>query len=253
MRNLNNYTSQTRWNDMKKYLTKRELSLSEKHFEEIAKSKSTKQAFFELKLIFDFKLNYSKFCKLKRKILRGYTYSQYCENHTVSLPFKREKYYQIEKDIFTGLQNIVLEGKQIKLPLGMDLIRLFKVNRNFKKLVVNWKASNDRKKYLLQNNIPIAKCEGYDAWGNPIFTEGEKWIIYYTDDYYPMFQTYRIKKIKQLSDGRKVKMKVNNNIKDYDFNLSALTRKRMRKLVADGSINVSKLELLDFNKPKNGI
>ena len=68
-----------------------------------------------------------------------------------------------------------------------------------------------------------------------------------------MFQTYRIKKIKQLSDGRKVKMKVNNNIKDYDFNLSALTRKRMRKLVADGSINVSKLELLDFDKPKNGI
>ena len=48
-------------------------------------------------------------------------------------------------------------------------------------------------------------------------------------------------------------MKVDNNIKDYDFNLSALTRKRMRKLVADGSINVSKLEVLDFNKPKNGI
>ncbi len=248
MRNLSNYTNQIRWTDMKDYLCKRKLNLTEKEFVETAKSNSSKQAYIELKIIFKLKINYSYFCKLKRKITRGYTYEKYIEEHTLSLPFKREKYYDIEKDIFVGLQNIILKGEQLRLPFSMDIIKLVKVPRNFNKLVVNWKASNERRKSLLENNIPIAKCIGYDAWQNPIFTEGEKWIIYYTDDYYPMFNIYRTKKSILLGSGMKVKVRTNYNINDYNFVLLTNTKNQMRELIANKTIDVNKLDLLSYNK-----
>lgn len=246
MRNLNVYSTQIRWTDMKDYLTKRKLSITEKQFNEIAKSKVDKQSYIELKLIFNLKVNFTSFKKIKRKILKGYTYSKYVEDNSVALEFKREKYYEIEKDILTGLQEIVLSGKELKLPMGLEIIQLVKVDRNFKKAVVNWGESNKRKKYLIENNISIAQCIGYDAWQNPIFTEGEKWLVYYTDDFYPMFKIVR-PYTKFTVDNSVRKVGKNKAIFNYDFVLSKGTKLTMRKLVAENKIDIRKLDYLNKN------
>lgn len=69
----------------------------------------------------------------------------------------------------------MLEGKRIELFGNMGYLQVIRIPRNFNKPRVNWKASYELRDKLLEEGKKL-----YDDETG----EGEKWIVYYTDDWY---------------------------------------------------------------------
>lgn len=77
-----------------------------------------------------------------------------------------------------AMDQIIEEGRLLDMGSNLSTLQVVRRNRNFRHPTVNWKLSNARREEILQ------------AGGTPYSKEtpeGEKWFIYYTDDYYCAF------------------------------------------------------------------
>lgn len=80
------------------------------------------------------------------------------------------------------MDEVVLKGGKFDMGSYMSTISIIRIGRNFRKKRVNWKASLEYKQELLDQGKIL-----YD----PATGEGEKWFIYYTNDWYCRFYWYK--------------------------------------------------------------
>jgi hypothetical protein len=81
------------------------------------------------------------------------------------------------------LDEIILNGYELEIGRMFNMtFRRFE--RNFDKLAVNWGESNKIKRRLIAEGKKLATKIGTSDSGNPIFDDGEMWLVYYTDAYY---------------------------------------------------------------------
>jgi len=81
------------------------------------------------------------------------------------------------------LDYILLENGELSL-YGLCSFHLERLQRNFDKLAVDWYRSNKNKKEILARGGKIATKIGISDKGNPIFDDGEKWMVFFLDDFY---------------------------------------------------------------------
>ena len=90
--------------------------------------------------------------------------------------------YETYKEVIISYNNQVMEkitdGYIFNMGNLLSSICVVKIDRNFEKPTVDWPASNRRKQKILDSGAKL-----YDSKTG----EGEKWIVYYLDDYYVRF------------------------------------------------------------------
>lgn len=90
-------------------------------------------------------------------------------------PLTEEEFKKVCRVFNKKAVDALLEGKRIDLPHRLGYFQIIRIPRNFKKPRVNWGASNKLKQQLLDEGKELYD----DSTG-----KGEKWIVYYTDDFY---------------------------------------------------------------------
>ena len=70
--------------------------------------------------------------------------------------------------------NMIIQGGILSLGNHLGYLKIRKINRTFKKSIVNWGETNKEKKKLLSQGLVLREGE----------KEGEDWLIYYTDPWY---------------------------------------------------------------------
>lgn len=94
-----------------------------------------------------------------------------------TLPYKIYREVCEEFNI-RAMDQIIYEGRVLILGYHLATIRVVRIDRNFKKPVINWGESAKRKRELIkQGKTPKTK-------DNP---DGEPWLIYWTDDWFVRF------------------------------------------------------------------
>lgn len=102
--------------------------------------------------------------------------------------YKEEKDGQLEWKDFKQLcgrfnkrvmEEIIYGGKALEMGANLSFIKVVRIRRNHDKSVVNWGASNKKKKEILERG---GTPKGED---NP---DGEDWLIYFTDEWYARFR-----------------------------------------------------------------
>lgn len=73
------------------------------------------------------------------------------------------------------ISEAIIQGATVNLENHLGYIKIRKINRNFKKVTVNWGESNKKKAEI------IAAGETPKDQDNP---NGKNWLIHYTDPYY---------------------------------------------------------------------
>lgn len=81
------------------------------------------------------------------------------------------------------LDEVILNNYRLKLGNCIE-IKLVRIPRNFDRLAVNWGASNKLKKEILDRGGVLTNKIGVTENGNPKFDDGEKWMVFFTDEYY---------------------------------------------------------------------
>lgn len=76
------------------------------------------------------------------------------------------------------MDKVIYEGRPFEMGSFLSAIQVVRIKRDYKKKVVNWKASNERKQKLLD--------EGKELYDDET-GEGHKWLVYYTDPWYCRF------------------------------------------------------------------
>lgn len=94
-----------------------------------------------------------------------------------------EQYREIAEEFNKMAVEELLKGHRIRLPARLGYIQIIRIHRSFKRPLVDWKASYDLKAKL--------EAEGKKLYDKET-GKGEKWIVYFTDDYY--FRYYWSKK-----------------------------------------------------------
>jgi hypothetical protein len=97
------------------------------------------------------------------------------------------------KDVYDELlDKMILE--EYKLVIGRIYeVSFKKKERNFDKLVVNFGASNKIKAEILARGGKLATRIGTSPNGNPVFDDGELWMVFHTDAYYATMNFMPIK------------------------------------------------------------
>lgn len=131
------------------------------------------------------------------------TYSHASEAYTSTLKGikKREeklKYNTVIKAIFNNIVNEIIINQKIYSFLGIFSLKGARLERDFDTLAVNWGESNKRKKELLEQGKKPAVKIGTSQNGNPIFDDGERWMVFYTDDFYFDLSFNHFKNTKEL-------------------------------------------------------
>jgi len=91
------------------------------------------------------------------------------------------------------LDKIILENYEL-LVGRIYYVSFRRRERNFDKLAVNFGASNKLKQEILARGGKLATRIDTSANGNPIFDDGELWLVYHTDPYY-VTMNFRPKRI----------------------------------------------------------
>lgn len=96
--------------------------------------------------------------------------------------------YQTYKEVLisfnTYIMDKIMEGYIFNMKNLLSSVCIIRIDRNFEKPTVNWPKSNKRKKQILDGGGKL-----YDKNTG----EGEKWIVYYVDDYYLRFYWNKFK------------------------------------------------------------
>ena len=76
------------------------------------------------------------------------------------------------------MHEIIYNARVANLGWRLSTLEVVKVDRNFSKQAVNWVASEKLKQRIIdEGGVPYSKEH----------PEGEKWFVYYTDDYFIRF------------------------------------------------------------------
>lgn len=82
------------------------------------------------------------------------------------------------------MEEVIYKGREFNMGERLSTISVIKVDRDYSKPRVNWKASNELKQEIIDNGgTPYSK-------ENP---NGEKWFVYYTDKWYCRFNWHKAK------------------------------------------------------------
>ena len=73
------------------------------------------------------------------------------------------------------MDEVIYKGREFDMGFRLSTIEVVRADRDFKNKTINWNASNKLKEKIIEEGgTPYSK-------DNP---EGEKWFVYYTDDWY---------------------------------------------------------------------
>jgi len=240
------YSWPNRYRDFKNYLKVRRLKIDKEAFENLTAFSTDSKDYRDYKAIFKYNFSgsftYKNYKALRRKKIKGYTYEDYINDNKIVFKLDRIKYRDIEISILEGLRDILLNDNKVSFPYGLERIQLNKVQRDFSKPAINWNASNKRKEELLAQGKTLAKNTGHDMFNNPIFSEGERWLIYFLDDYYPVYNTYKLSKFNTATKH------MHRHYALYDFSLLQNITRETRRRIREGIIDVSKLDLIWYQK-----
>lgn len=107
---------------------------------------------------------------------------------------KEQQINQFLKNLYDEiLDEIILNSYELELGRVVH-VSFKRFERNFDKLAVNFGESNKLKAKLLAEGKKLATKIGVSDNGNPIFDDGEMWLVYFTDPYY-VSSSYRPKKL----------------------------------------------------------
>jgi hypothetical protein len=88
------------------------------------------------------------------------------------------------KDLYNDLvDEIILHNYELEVG-RMFTVGLKRVERQFDKLAVNWKESQRLKREALARGEKLATRISTSDLGNPVFDDGTKWMVYFSDPYY---------------------------------------------------------------------
>ena len=104
-------------------------------------------------------------------------YQDYCES--VENPLPKEDFQQLCIDFNTSVMDeIIYRGRTFNMGERLSTLEIVKIDRNYNNPQVNWKKSLELKQKIIEEGkTPYSK-------ENP---DGEKWFVYYTDDWYCRF------------------------------------------------------------------
>ena len=92
---------------------------------------------------------------------------------------EKHEFKNICCDFNTHIMNhIIYEAGKFDMGNFLSYISVVRIKRNYKKLIPDWKSSNERKAQLL--------AEGKQLY-DPETKTGENWLVYYTDEWYCRF------------------------------------------------------------------
>lgn len=77
------------------------------------------------------------------------------------------------------MDQIIYEGRSFDMGSYLSILKVIRKARNFKKPAINWKASNERRQEIID--------EGGTPYHKEDAPEGQKWFIYFTDEWFCMF------------------------------------------------------------------
>lgn len=145
------------------------------------------------------------------------------------------------------IENTLLNN--IPLNFGPSLeLKMTKIERNFDRLAVNWELSNKNKKEILAKNGKLAKKIGVSDKGNPIFDDGELWMVFFLEEeYIYVKRTLRFKIIENK------KIRVTPTASFWTFKLARNTHLKMHKLLKQGVIKKEDILLDNHGRNKNNI
>jgi hypothetical protein len=88
------------------------------------------------------------------------------------------------KDLYNDIvDEVILNNYEVEVG-RMYKVSLKRIERQFDKLAVNWKESQRLKREALARGENLAVRIGTSELGNPIFDDGTKWMVYFSDPYY---------------------------------------------------------------------
>ncbi len=107
----------------------------------------------------------------------------------------------------------ILDGRELNMGKGLSRLSIMRIERDFKRLVIDWENSNKLKAELL------AEGEELFSKDNP---DGVKWFVFFTDDWYLRF--YWEKKRCSLK-----------NRSAYRLDITPNNKSRLKQLLKDDS------------------
>lgn len=113
----------------------------------------------------------NKLCFINCSLNEKYKIREKCEDYLISI----EIYKYVIKTFNKRIVEKILEGYKFNLGANLGFIAIKRLKRNHNRLSINWGASKKLKKEIIERGgIPYNKETAPD---------GEKWFVYYTDDY----------------------------------------------------------------------
>lgn len=104
-------------------------------------------------------------------------YEDYQE--TVDDPLSYEDYREVCELYNIYCMDKIIDGYTVNLGSYLSTLSIIRIERNYSNPAVNWKASNEYKQELID--------QGITPYNKETAPDGEKWLIYYTDDWYCRF------------------------------------------------------------------
>lgn len=140
------------------------------------------------------------------------------------------------------VDNMLLNNVPINIGGAFD-IKMYRVIRNFDSLAINWGESNRIKKEILDRGGKPAKKIGVTPSGNPVYDDGELWMVFYIDDDYIFidrkFKYYQKDNVPTL---------IHRNTYYWKFEPARRTTAKMHKLEKSGIIKRLDIPLQYGNK-----
>lgn len=141
---------------------------------------------------------------------------------------------------------IILNRYKLYLGGGLGFFELVKCERNFNKKVINFGESNKRKEEILARGGKLAVKTGIDfLTGDSIYDDGEKWIVYYTDAWYPLFWWTQYKRVSKWDSSKY--FFIFRNLMFWKIQPIRSLSRRMTKAIREGEVKLTKIPNL-YNK-----
>lgn len=138
-------------------------------------------------------------------------------------------------------EEIIYNKYRLYLGSGLGFLKLCKVERNLSKKKIDFISSNKIKEEILtRGGIPYKEIGGWDEEKQEYKNNGgEKWIVYYTDEYYPIFHWSAYKRKSKINSSKYFLLFF--NLKFWKMKPIYSFYKRMYKALKEGEIKVNKL------------
>lgn len=168
---------------------------------------------------------------------------EYVKNNDTKL--KEVKISGFIKGVYDEILDAMILENYNTVLAGLIKFEFRRVERNFNKLAVDFGASNKKKAEILARGGKLATRIDTSPNGNPIFDDGELWMVFHTD---PFYVTMTIKNILIYRNKKALKLR-SINVWERHRNTKAI--KRFMNYEKKGLVN--KLNVPLDNGSKNNI